>query len=333
MILGPGFGQNWGNFLLHVALAWIPQRDSVHGWAGQEGPGKLHTLVRDLAGKSWRLGSAGGLGWLRLFLSLCHGSRAAPSPSGFSVISLAGSPDFFPEDSRLPRERKRKLLILLKARIRIATVGSAMFHWLSALGSKGWRNKLYLSIGKWHVCTGIRGIKGGHLWGVSYDKVPLAEFGRIWSPGSHRRWWCPDGSKRVTLTTPQDQPSFCLWEWGNQHEPSLFLISRKTSWLSDLDMSSPRIHCLDQVYPILSQENKMIVITSANSDWLLVASWSTVLGRIWGPQGSSLGHFGHICFGYGKWKSDITCPVTIDLLPGLTMSCCNQREAGIWISL
>lgn len=78
----------------------------------------------------------------------------------------------------------------------------------------------------------------------------------------------------------------------------------------------------------------MIVIASANSDRLLVASWSTVLGRIWGPQqGSSLGHIGHICFGYRKWKSDITCAVIIDLLPALTMSCCNQREAGIWISL
>ena len=94
-------GRIWlGNFLLHVALTWISQWDSVHGWAGQESPGNLYPLVRDLGSEEldgWvQLGDWDG--WtslsLSLPLSLSYSPRASPSLSVLYVVSLAGSPDF-----------------------------------------------------------------------------------------------------------------------------------------------------------------------------------------------------------------------------------------------
>lgn len=114
----------------------------------------------------------------------------------------------------------------------------------------------------------------------------------------------------------------------NQHEASLLLTSQKPSWLSGLS-PAPRFFVQSRLTPFPLRESKMIFITSANSDWLLMASWSTVWRRILRPhQGSALWRIGHVCLGYGMEGWHLLCH--LDLFCTRVWAChaFTRKETG-----
>lgn len=113
------------------------------------------------------------------------------------------------------------------------------------------------------------------------------------------------------------------------NDSSFLLTSRKPSWLSDLDTSSPGIPHSARVYPVPSQGGRNDFYHECQL-WLTISvSWSTVSGRALRPrQGSVLWYIGRVCLGCGM-EDGITCAMEIYSIPG--SDCAMLLPEGSWV--